>query len=123
MLAGLAGLASLPALAPGHGAYDANARPPVFNEATIRLVGAGRYVAENPHRGVRVIVCLQKLYNDRFFTVKCNARRDGDRGVRAHVAVPGCVEGVWRTTAFGQVLGRGGRWTHGALAESATKQC
>jgi hypothetical protein len=123
-LLGVAALASLPALALGHGSYGADAKAPEFNEQTVRLVGTGRYVAEYPHRAVRVRVCLKKLYNDRFFRVKCRTRvKQEGRVVRRRVGVPGCVSGVWQTTALGQARGRDGEWNHTAFARSATTEC
>lgn len=121
-LAVVIALTALPVIAFAHGAYDATAAEPSFNERTLRLIGRGGYVTERSHQAVRVIVCLQKRYGDRFFRVRCKTDSDGDRAVRGRVSVPGCVDGDWRTTVVGQALGRG-EWKHTELDISAVMRC
>ncbi len=115
-------LIALPALAPAHGGYSAAAAKPQLNNDPLRLVGRGGYATDRRHQAVRVTVCLQKRYGDRYFDVRCNTASDGDRAVRARVSVPGCVDGSWRTTAVGQALGRG-EWKHTEVDVSAVKRC
>jgi hypothetical protein len=113
---------ALPLLAQAHGSSDATAVRPQFNSDTLRLVGVGAYVTERPHRALRIKVCLRKKYGRRFFKVRCNTRTGDGRAISARVGVPGCVDGVWRTTAAGQALGRKG-WRHAAVDRSARVRC
>jgi hypothetical protein len=126
LIAAIAALALLAGLAAGalaHGAFGARAAQPAFNPSTLRLVGVGGYGTARRHQQIRVTACLEKRYAGEFFTVKCRTAYDTDRRVRARVGVAGCVSGVWRTTASGQALGRGGRWTHDAFDVSAEFRC
>lgn len=123
VLVALAGAAILPQMAVGHGNSGARAQQPFFDSSAVRLSGAGGYGTNRDHASIRVTVCLEKRYGDSFFTVKCNTVYDSDRRVRARVAVPGCVRGVWRTTASGEALGRGGNWRHAAAAVSPRFRC
>jgi hypothetical protein len=122
-LCALAALAAPPAFVFAHGASSAHAVRPAFDSGALRLVGSGGYATERRHQEIRVTVCLRKRYGSRFFTVRCETGYDSDRRVRARVSVPGCVDGVWRTTALGQALGRGGEWTHDAFDASAPHRC
>jgi acyl dehydratase len=122
-LALFAVLAAAPVLALAHGGSSARAVRPVFDKDTLRLVGSGGYATERRHREIRVTVCLRKRYGSRFFTVRCETDTDTDRRVRARVSVPGCVEGVWRTTALGEALGRDGEWSHAAFDASPRHRC
>ena len=122
-LVALAGAAILPQVAVGHGDAGARAQQPSFNSGTVRLSGAGGYGTSRAHGSIRVTVCLEKRYGGSFFTVKCNTAYDSDRRVRARVGVAGCVRGVWRTTASGEALGRGGNWRHAAAAVSPHFRC
>jgi hypothetical protein len=106
-----------------HGSFQAHARQPAFDRSALQLVGSGGYATERRHQQIRVTVCLRKRYGDRFFAVRCMTDYDSDRRVRAQVSVPGCVEGVWRTTALGEALGRGGEWTHAAFDASPRFTC
>jgi hypothetical protein len=121
--AALIALAALPVLALAHGGAAAIAERPAFEEASLTLIGDGSYTTERRHQAVRVMVCLRKRYRDRFVKIRCARDSDDDRSVSARVSVPGCVRGAWRTTAVGQALGRGGRWTHGATDRSPVKRC
>jgi hypothetical protein len=123
LLVALAGAAILPQVAVGHGDSGARAQQPSFDSSAVRLSGAGGYGTNRAHESIRVTVCLEKRYGGSFFTVKCNTAYDSDRRVRARVAVPGCVRGVWRTTATGEALGRGGNWRHAAGAVSPRFRC
>jgi hypothetical protein len=123
IIAALAALAVLPALAFAHGSYQARAVQPAFDSGELRLVGSGGYGTERPHSQIRVTVCLRKRYGQRFFAVRCMTDYDDDRRVRAQVSVPGCVDGVWRTTAQGEALGRRGNWTHAEFDASRPFRC
>ena len=122
-LAALATLTALPVIALAHGSFGAHARQPVFDSNTLRLVGSGGYGTERRHAGIRVTVCLRKRYGGRLFTVRCQTDTDNDRRVKAEVSVPGCVDGIWRTTASGQALGKSGEWTHDDLDVSPPFRC
>lgn len=106
-----------------HGGFVAHARAPEFDSNALRLVGSGGYATERRHQQIRVTVCLRKRYGGRFFSVRCATDYDNDRRVRAQVSVPGCVDGVWRTTALGEALGRNGQWTHAAFDASPRFTC
>jgi hypothetical protein len=122
-LCALAALVLAPTMVSAHGASTAHAVRPAFDSGALRLVGSGGYATERRHQQIRVTVCLRKRYGSRFFTVRCETDYDTDRRVRAQVSVPGCVDGVWRTTALGEALGRGGEWTHDAFDASAIHRC
>ena len=123
VLAALAAVAVAPSVAVGHGTAEARALRPSFNAGTVRLSGVGGYGTGRNHASIRVTVCLQKRYAGSFFTVKCKTASDSDRRVRARLSVPGCVRGVWRTTASGEALGRGGVWRHAASDVSERSRC
>jgi hypothetical protein len=122
-LCALAALVALPTWALAHGSFQAHAARPAYDSAALALVGRGGYATERLHQQIRVTVCLRKRYGGQFFKVRCATDSDGDRRVRAEVSVPGCVEGVWRTTALGEALGRGGNWTHRAFDASPRFRC
>jgi hypothetical protein len=119
----LAALVAAPMSVLAHGSFQAHARQPQFDSGSLRLVGSGGYVTERRHQQIRVTVCLRKRYGSRFFAVRCMTDSDSDRRVRAQVSVPGCVDGVWRTTALGEALGRSGEWTHAAFDASPRFVC
>ena len=119
----LAALVAAPMSVLAHGSFQAHARQPQFDSGSLRLVGSGGYVTERRHQQIRVTVCLRKRYGARFFAVRCMTDSDSDRRVRAQVSVPGCVDGVWRTTALGEALGRAGEWTHAAFDASPRFSC
>ncbi len=119
----LAAVAALPAPALAHGNYGAAAKRPAFDGGSLRLVGVGGYATERKHTAIRVTVCLSKRYGGQFFDVRCQTDYDSDRRIKARVSVPGCVRGVWRTSAVGEALGRGGEWTHQASDSSAVFRC
>lgn len=114
---------SFPALAGAHGSSAAAAKQPTFNGGTLRLVGVGGYGTERKHASIRVTVCLSKRYGANFFNVRCNTAYSSKRKVKAKVSVPGCVKGVWRTTAFGEAQAKTGEWTHAASSTSANYRC
>ena len=122
-LGALVAIAAVPVIALAHGAFGAHASEPVFDSNTLRLVGSGGYATERKHAEIRVTVCLRKRYNGRLFTVRCQTDSDTDRRVKAEVSVPGCVNGVWRTTASGQALGKSGEWTHDSFDASPPYRC
>jgi hypothetical protein len=123
LLAACAALAVLPVLAIAHGGSEARAQRPQFDTGSLRLSGKGGYGTELGHRQIRVTVCLRKRVSGQFFNVRCQTDYDVDRRVSARVSVPGCVEGVWRTTALGEALGRGGEWRHTAFDVSRPLRC
>jgi hypothetical protein len=119
----LAVAAALPVIALAHGSFGAHARQPEFDTTSLRLVGSGGYGSERRHTEIRVTVCLRKRYGGRLYTVRCQTDSDTDRRVKAEVSVPGCVDGVWRTTASGQALGKNGEWTHDSFDVSPPYRC
>ena len=119
----MAAAALTPALALAHGSYEAAARRPAFDSGSLKLVGVGGYATSRKHSAIRVTVCLNKRYGGQFFTVQCQTDYDSDKRVKARVSVPGCVKGVWRTTAEGAALGRGGNWGHEASDTSRPFHC
>jgi hypothetical protein len=112
-----------PTLALAHGGSDAAARRPSFDGGSLKLVGVGGYHTTRNHAAIRVTVCLNKRYGGQFFKVQCQTDYDSDRRVKARVSVPGCVRGVWRTTAVGEALGRAGNWGHEASDLSRAFRC
>ncbi len=122
-LALMAAAALTPALALAHGRYGAAARRPAFDGGSLKLVGVGGYATSRKHSAIRVTVCLNKRYGGQFFKVQCRTDYDSDKRVKARVSVPGCVKGVWRTTAEGAALGRGGNWGHEASGISRPFHC
>ena len=122
-LALLVAAALTPALALAHGSYEAAARRPSFDGASLKLMGVGGYATSRRHAAIRVTVCLNKRYGGQFFTVQCQTDYDSGKRVKARVSVPGCVKGVWRTTADGAALGRGGNWGHEASDTSRPFHC
>ena len=76
------------------------------------------------HPGLQVTVCLRKRFGRRFFDVRCATTTAGKgRRVVGQVSVPGCVPGVWRTTAVGEALNRKGEWVHQARSVSRRFRC
>jgi hypothetical protein len=123
VLSVVAVMALVPVAASAHGGFGARAAQPSFNDRTLRLSGVGGYGTTRAHRAIRVTVCLEKRYRGSFFNVKCKTAYDSDHRVRARVGVAGCVRGVWRTTAAGEALGRGGEWRHAASAAGDPYRC
>ena len=119
----LVAIVALPSWALAHGSFAAHAVRPAYDSSALALVGRGGYATERRHQQIRVTVCLRKRYGGRFFKVRCATDSDVDRRVRADVSVPGCVEGVWRTTALGEAMGRSGNWSHRAFDASASFRC
>ncbi len=119
----LAAAALTPALALAHGDYDAAAKRPSFDSGSLKLEGVGGYATSRTHSAIRVTVCLNKRYGGQLFKVQCQTDYDSDRHVKARVSVPGCVKGVWRTSAVGEALGRGGSWGHTATDVSRAFRC
>jgi hypothetical protein len=109
--------------APAAGGFEAHARPPAYDTATLELNGVGAYRTAAKHHQLRVTVCLRKRYRGRFFDVRCATATGSGRRVKGQVAVPGCVTGVWRTTAVGEALGPGGGWIDQASAVSRRFRC
>ena len=122
-LGALAALAAVPVIALAHGGFGAHAREPVFDTTSLRLVGSGGYGTERSHAEIRVTVCLRKRYGGRLYTVRCQTDSDTDLRFKADVSVPGCVDGVGRTTASGQALGKSGEWTHDSFDASPPYRC
>lgn len=111
LLATLCTLIAMGALAPLAQAVatsGARAVQPSYDGGAIRLIGGGGYFASGRHVQIQVTVCLQKRSGSSFIDVRCATQTDTDNRVRARVSVPGCVTGVWRTTAYGQAMGRNG---------------
>ena len=107
------------------GGFTAHARRPAYDSASLQLVGTGVYRTPAAHPGLQVTVCLRKRFGRRrFFDVRCATSTAGKgRRVVGQVSVPGCVAGVWRTTAVGQALNRKGAWVHQASAVSRPFRC
>ena len=119
----LALAALAPALALAHGDYGAAAKRPSFDAGSLKLVGVGGYATSRKHSAIRVTVCLNKRYGGQLFRVQCQTDYDSDKHVKARVSVPGCVRGVWRTSAVGEALGRGGNWGHTDTDVSRAFRC
>lgn len=119
----LAVAALVPALALAHGDYGAAAKRPSFDSGSLKLVGVGGYATSRRHSAIRVTVCLNKRYGGQLFKVQCQTDYDSDKHVKARVSVPGCVRGVWRTSAVGEALGRGGNWGHTTSDVSRAFRC
>lgn len=105
------------------GGFEARARRPVFDSSALELIGAGGYRSATPSRAVRVTVCLRKRYGRRLFDVRCASASANNQAVRAQVTVPGCVSGIWRTTALGETLGPHGNWVDRATSVSRAYRC
>lgn len=116
-------LAAVPVIAAAHGSATAGAKKPAYDASALELVGRGGFATERKHAAIRVTVCLRKRSNGRFLAVRCETSTDTDRRVRGRVAVPGCVDGVWRTTAFGEAINRRGVVAHTASKVSAKLVC
>jgi len=116
--------AVIPIVAVAHGTSGAVAKKPNFNSGTQRLSGGGGFGTSRKHSELHIRVCLEKLYGERYFAVRCkNKSRSTARAVTTRVSVPGCVDGVWRTVVFGEAIGRDGTVKHQASKVSATFRC
>lgn len=119
LLAALAGTEALAA-----GSYEARAGRPVYDSGSLQLLGQGTYRTPTRHAELRVTVCLRKRTAGRFFDVRCEtATAAKGKRVKAEVSVPGCVKGVWRTSAVGEAFGRGGALLNQASAVSKPFRC
>ena len=117
-------LALTPVAAMAHGTSGAVAKQPKFNSATQRLSGGGGFGTSRKHSELRIRVCLEKLYGERYFAVRCkNKSRSTARAVTTRVSVPGCVDGVWRTVVSGEAVGRDGTVKHQASRVSPRFRC
>ena len=117
-------LALIPAVAIAHGTSGAVAKQPNFNSATQRLFGGGGFGTSRKHSELRIQVCLEKLYGERYFAVRCkNKSRSTTKVVKTRVSVPGCVDGVWRTIVSGEAVGRDGTVKHQASRVSPRFRC
>ena len=125
--AALALLAALAVIAPtaiGHGGAVAHAVKPEAKGDPLRLVGAGGFAADRRHAGgVRVTVCLERRSSGSFVAVRCKTNTAPGKRVGARVAVPGCVQGVWRTIAYGQAQNAAGEWRHNTIDASRRFRC
>ncbi|HVO54702.1 MAG TPA: hypothetical protein VMT37_09835 [Solirubrobacterales bacterium] len=93
---------ALAAPAPG-----AHARRPSYDASALELVGKGGYRA--PQRAqLKLTVCLRKKIGKRSFDVRCESAEARGKLILAQVSVPGCVAGVWRTTASAEAIARDG---------------
>jgi len=116
--------AMIPLVAMAHGTSGAVAKKPNFNSGTQRLSGGGGFGTSRRHSELRIRVCLEKLYGERYFAVRCkNNSRSTTQAVKTRVSVPGCVDGVWRTVIFGEAIGRDGTVKHQASKVSPTFRC
>jgi hypothetical protein len=116
-------LAAVPVIASAHGFSAAGAKKPAYDISSLELVGSGGFATENKHAQIRVTVCLRKRSEGRFLAVRCEMATDSDRRVRAGVSVPGCVDGVWRTTTLGEAINRRGVVAHSVSKVSARFVC
>jgi len=119
----LAVLGVAPVLALAHGVYEARAKRPSFDSSSLRLTGVGGYGTSRAHAQIRVTACLTKRYRGQFYDISCETSYSARQRVKANVSVPGCVRGVWKTTAVGQAQGRSGAWTHAAYDVSPPFRC
>jgi hypothetical protein len=110
--------------ASGHGGETSAARRPVLKDNPLRLVGVGGYETERRHAGgVRLTVCLERRSSGNFVAVRCDTNTAPGKRVAARVSVPGCVRGVWRTTAYGQAQNAAGEWKHSSIDSSRRFRC
>jgi hypothetical protein len=105
------------------GSFEAHARRPAYDASSLELVGAGAYRTTTKHQQLRVTICLRKRIHARSFNVRCATSGGSGHKVTGQVNVPGCVAGVWRTTAVGEALGPDGTWTDQASAVSRPFRC
>ncbi len=120
----LALIAVCATVAQARGGFAAHARRPAYDSSSLQLVGTGVYRTRAVRPGLQVTVCLRKRFGRRFFDVRCATTTAGKgRRVVGQVSVPGCVPGVWRTTAVGQALNRKGEWVHQARSVSRRFRC
>jgi hypothetical protein len=123
-LGALAILGAFPVLAAArHGSFEARAKRPAYDSGALQLVGVGGYGTTRRHTQVRVTVCLSKRYRGQFFDINCTTASSGRKVVKARVTVPGCVKGVWRTSAVGQALDKSGTWSHDSSDLSPPFRC
>jgi hypothetical protein len=105
------------------GTFAAHAGRPSYDTGALELKGHGSYATARRHSELRVTVCLQKRLGGRSFSVRCATGTGAGKRVTAEVAVPGCVQGSWRTTTTGEALDEKGAWVHQASATSAPFRC
>ncbi len=110
-------------MASAAGSSEARARRPSYDSSALELTGVGGYRTEVRHAQLRVTVCLRKKVGARSFDVRCETTTGSGRRVIGQVSVPGCVKGVWRTTAIGEALSRDGTWINQAAAVSPRFRC
>jgi hypothetical protein len=110
-------------MASAAGSFEARARKPVYDPSGLELIGAGAYRSEVRHAQLKVTVCLSKKVGSRSFDVRCETTTGSGRRVKGQVSVPGCVKGVWRTTAVGEALSRSGEWINQSTSVSPRFRC
>jgi len=118
----LAALAASEALAAA-GSYEARAGRPAYDSSSLQLVGKGAYRTPTRHAQLRITVCLRKRTAGRFFDVRCETAAAKGKRVKAQVSVPGCVKGIWRTSAVGEAFDRSGNLINQAGAVSRPFRC
>ena len=119
LFAALAGTEAL-----GAGGYELRAGRPAYDSSSLQLVGKGAYRTPQRHAELRITICLRKRTAGRFFDVRCEtATAAKGKRVKAEVSVPGCVKGVWRTSAVGEAFGRGGALLNQTAAVSKLFRC
>jgi hypothetical protein len=111
------------ATAQAAGGFRARALRPAYDSSSLELVGGGVYRTKVAHPQLQVTVCLRKRFGRRFFAVRCATATGRGRRVTGQVSVPGCVPGVWRTTAVGGALNRRGAWIGRASSVSRRFRC
>jgi hypothetical protein len=105
------------------GSFEARAARPAYDTSRLELIGAGAYRGEVRRPQLKVTVCLSKKFGRRSYDVRCETTTGSGRRVKGEVSVPGCVAGVWRTTAVGEALNRDGEWVDQATAVSPRFRC
>ena len=106
--------------APGPGVH---ARRPAYDKASLDLVGAGVYRGAPKRAQLKLTVCLRKRIGRRFFDVRCATGEGSGPKLKVEATVPGCVAGVWRTTASGEAVRRNGSPLASSNAVSRPFRC
>jgi hypothetical protein len=105
------------------GTFAAHAQRPSYDTGALELKAHGGYTTARSHTELKVTVCLRKRLGGRSFSIRCATGTGAGKRVTAEVAVPGCVNGPWRTTATGEALDKKGAWVHRTRATSAPFRC
>lgn len=123
LLVGLLLAALLAPAALAAGSFQAQARRPAYDPASLELSGKGSYRSDSKRKTMRITVCLRKRVGKRFFDVRCETTSASGKKVKGQVSVPGCVSGAWKTTVVGEALDREGNLLDQSSAASRIFHC